>query len=264
MGESLPDLETFGRDDLKKLVIALLEENAALKVQIAALREEIARLKGLKGRPKLKPSGMEKATEAPPERRGKRRRKGKRARLAIHEECVIKAEVPAGSRFKGYEEFTVQERIVQPKVIRFRRERWLTPDGQTVMAPLPAWVDGHFGPELKRFVLAQVHQGQTTIPRLVVLLTDLGIRISKRHIVRLLTMGQDDFRAEATGVLGAGLETARWVTVDDTGARHKARNGVTTQIGNGHFTWFATTTPRPCAGGGSTSSRSCEPGTPTT
>jgi hypothetical protein len=49
------------------------------------------------------------------------------------------------------------------------------------------------------------------------------------------------FSDEAPGVLGAGLETARWVTVDDTSARHKAGNGVTTQIGNDHFTWFATT-----------------------
>ena len=39
----------------------------------------------------------------------------------------------------------------------------------------------------------------------------------------------------------AGLETARWITVDDTGARHKGANGVCTQIGNDHFTWFATT-----------------------
>ena len=29
--------------------------------------------------------------------------------------------------------------------------------------------------------------------------------------------------------------------MDDTGARHKAANGVTTQIGNSHFTWFGTT-----------------------
>jgi Transposase IS66 family len=41
--------------------------------------------------------------------------------------------------------------------------------------------------------------------------------------------------------LRAGLETAAWVTVDDTGARHKAANGFCTQIGNEHFTWFGTT-----------------------
>ena len=50
-------------DDLKGLVLQLLEDVVALKAENAALREEIARLKGLKGLPKLKPSGMEKATE---------------------------------------------------------------------------------------------------------------------------------------------------------------------------------------------------------
>jgi hypothetical protein len=50
----------------------------------------------------------------------------------------------------------------------------------------------------------------------------------------------DAFVAEAEAVLGAGLATARWITVDDTGARHRARNGVTTQIGDDRFTFFAT------------------------
>jgi hypothetical protein len=42
-------------------------------------------------------------------------------------------------------------------------------------------------------------------------------------------------------VLRAGLSSAPWITVDDTGARHKAANGFCTQIGNAHFTWFGTT-----------------------
>jgi hypothetical protein len=32
-------------------------------------------------------------------------------------------------------------------------------------AALPAGIDGHFGPQLRRFVLAQYHQGQMTVPR---------------------------------------------------------------------------------------------------
>src|SRR4029077_2692119 len=39
----------------------------------------------------------------------------------------------------------------------------------------------------------------------------------------------------------AGLSSAKWITVDDTGARHKAANGFCTQIGNAHFAWFGTT-----------------------
>jgi hypothetical protein len=45
-------------------------------------------------------------------------------------------------------------------------------------------------------------------------------------------------------VLRAGLRTARWISVDDTGARHKAANGVCTQIGDDRFTAFATTSSK--------------------
>jgi len=80
-----------------------------------------------------------------------------------------------------------------------------------VTAPLPAGIDGHFGPELRRLVLAQYHQGQMTVPRLVTLLRSLGIFISKRQVVRLLNPGQGDFLAEAREVLRAGLSSADWI-----------------------------------------------------
>jgi hypothetical protein len=43
------------------------------------------------------------------------------------------------------------------------RERWLTPDGETIVAPLPSGIRGHFRPELRRFVLMQYHHGQVTV-----------------------------------------------------------------------------------------------------
>src|SRR5258708_32910342 len=59
--------------------------------------------------------------------------------------------------------------------------------------------------------------------------------------MRLLNKDQDGFLAEARDVLRTGLISAAWITVDDTGARHKAANGFCTQVGNAHFAWFGTT-----------------------
>ena len=59
--------------------------------------------------------------------------------------------------------------------------------------------------------------------------------------MRLLIDRQDDFLTETREMLRAGLETADWVIVDDTGARHRGANGVRTQIGNDTFAWFSTT-----------------------
>src|SRR6266446_524828 len=240
------DLDGLSPAELKAWVGDLLEKIAALEQKLCEQREEIARLKGLKGRPEIKPSkpsGMEQASSATPLKiNGKRRRgRGKPAPVAAVEDRVVRAQVPAGSRFKGHEIYVVQDLEIRPSVIRYRRERWLTPDGHTVVAPLPAGTTGHFGPELRRFVLAQYHQGQVTVPRLVEQLRGFGLSISKRQVVRLLIAGQDRFLGEAREVLRAALSSAAWITVDDTGARHKAVNGFCTQIGNAHFAWFGTT-----------------------
>ncbi len=149
--------------------------------------------------------------------------------------------VPSGARFKGYESFTVQDLKVEARVVCCRRERWVTPDGRTVIAPLPCGIGDHFGPEFKRFILAQYHQGQTTVPRLVELLRTLGVDISKRQVVHILTDANAAFIAEAREVLRAGLVHAGWISVDDTGALHRGGNGFCTQIGDDAFTFFATT-----------------------
>jgi hypothetical protein len=236
------DLDRLSHAELKSLVIKQFEMIAELQRTVATLRDEIARLKGGPGRPNIKPSGMEKATE-PPKPGGQQspKRGPTKTKLTIHEERTVKVAASPGSRFKGYTSFIVQDLILRPHVVDFRCERWLTPDGTMLTAPLPDGIDSHFGPELRRFVLAQYHQGQVTVPRLVEMLRALGIFISKRQVVRMLIAGQEPFLNEANEVLRAGLASASWITVDDTSARHKAKNGFCTQIGNAHFTWFGTT-----------------------
>src|SRR3954451_16347880 len=221
-------LSGLPRGELEALVERLLEENAARRRAVAGLQAEVATLKGVKRRPEVKPSGMEKATEPEPTGTGRGRgaKGSKGARLTVHEERgVAGAGGPAGARFKGYEDFPVQDLVLRPRVVRLRRERWLTPDGRTVVALMPGGITGHFGPELCRFVLAQYPQGQVTVPRLVAQLRAIGLAISTRQGMRLLIHGQQRFLDEAGDVLRAGRAQAAWITADAPGARHKAANG---------------------------------------
>ena len=121
MAESIRDISVLGLEELKALLLEVLEDNARLKAENAALREEIARLKGLKGRPKLKPSGMEKATEPSGATGGKRKERRGAKRGAIDETRILKPDsLPDGARFKGYEDFIVQDIVIMPWTVRYK------------------------------------------------------------------------------------------------------------------------------------------------
>jgi len=100
--------------ELRFLALELFERVHDFECQLAARDAQIARLKGLNGQPDIRPSGMERGTNASAEPSPAPRRGGgnKTVRRAIHEVCVVKATVPPGSRFKGYQSFVVQDLVL--------------------------------------------------------------------------------------------------------------------------------------------------------
>jgi hypothetical protein len=117
------------------LVRQLLAIVGVQRERLQQLEDEIARLKGLKTRPVIAPSRLETSPRQPPVSGRKRpgsHKRSKTAQLVVTTETRIPVvDKPPGSTFKGYEDFVVQELILDPDVICYPRERWLTPDGQT-------------------------------------------------------------------------------------------------------------------------------------
>jgi hypothetical protein len=252
----LPPIAAAERTPLVQVLVGLLEQleeqNQRLAETIQQLRDEIAILKGEKGKPKFKPSGMnpeagkEKAADAGEglKLRPGSAKRSKTAALVIHEEQVIAPSepVPPGSRFKGYRDVVVQELQMAAHNTRYRLEYWQTPEGKSVVGQLPPALRGqHYGPLLRSYILYQHHHCQVTQPLLREQLGEWGIDISTGQIDALLTAGKADFVTEKDQLLATGLHVSPFVTVDDSGARHQGKNGYVTHIGNEWFAWFGST-----------------------
>lgn len=227
--------------DAQQLRIQQLEET------VQQLRDEIAILKGQQPRPRIAPSTLETPPKPPPDPGQKRPGSAKCSKNAVLLNAVAVPipfpDPPPGSTTHGYEEYVVQELAVEAKATRYLRERIRTPDGQTLLAPLPANVlpGSHFGPILTGYILYQYHHCNVTQPLLLEQLHEFGIDISAGEISHILTAKHDAFHQEKAAILTAGLTASTYVGVDDTGARHEGHNGYCTAIGNDLFAYFEST-----------------------
>jgi hypothetical protein len=229
-------------------IIDLLHQRVhALEETVQQLRDEIAVLKGQSPRPKIAPSQLpqsDKPARDPLSKRpGSAKRSPKASFLTPLEVRIPFPDRPRGAVSNGYEEYLVQELVLEAKVTRYLRERILLPDGSSRLAPLPdAVLPGlHFGPGLLGFILYQHNQCNVTQGKLLEQLHELGIDISAGERSRLLTENHDQFHQEKAAVLQAGLQASAYVGVDDTGARHQGKNGYCTALGNDRFAYFAST-----------------------
>ncbi len=263
----IPDIPEDQRSPIvdKLLDICSLQQEMILTLQeqVQILRDEIARLKNQKPKPKIKPSSLENRPDK--NKKGKKKKSGKRPgsakrhkNLPIHETIDVKPDnLPEGSRFKGYDCFTVQDIIIRAHNTRYRLERWKAPSGDYIVGELPKQVKGHYGSTLISFILYQYYHAHVTQPLIREELLEFDVDISTGKINSIITEGNDAFHLEKDQILCTGLEVSRYVHVDDTGARHKGQNGYCTHIGNELFAWFKSYLPSDTA---PISAMSCSPG----
>ena len=229
------DLSNIQDENARQLIIRLMNVVEAVttdlrnaQVEIQRLRDEINRLKGEQGKPKIKPN-----TPKPPQknyssekerRKSKPRQKqAKKDKLEIHREqtlTVDQASLPTDAEFKGYEDVVVQDVIFQAENICFRKEKyWARSLGHTILAPLPLGYEGQYGPGLKALAVTLYFGGGMTEPKIQELYRNMGIQISAGQLSNLLVKDQDVFHAEKQEVCEAGLASSPFQHVDQTGTR---------------------------------------------
>jgi hypothetical protein len=231
-------------DQVTPLVAQLLEIIQLQIEEIQLLKDEIARLKGQKPRPKIRASNLEKRRGRQKTKKPKKRvKRSKTKKLEIHEAIPIRPDnLPDGSKFKGYQDYVVQDLIIANWNTCYRRERWQLPCGDYIVGQLPKEVDGtHFGPTLTAFVLHQYYGCHVTQPLIVEQLHELGIDISRSQVNNIIIKDKDRFHQEKDQILPTALTISGYIHVDDTGARHNGQNGYCTHIGNEYFAWFKST-----------------------
>jgi len=231
-------------EQITPLMAELLELIQLQREEIQFLRDEIARLKGQKPRPNIKPSRLETGSKRnKTKKRKKRPKKSKTKKIEIHEVVSLKPDsLPEGSKLKDYQEYIVQDIVLGNWNTSYRRQRWQTPSGEYVLGQLPEHVTGsHFGSTLTAFVLYQYHGCHVTQPLIKEQLHELGVNISTGQINNIIINNKDRFHDEKDQILSTGLKVSGYINVDDTGARHNGQNGYCTHIGNEYFAWFKST-----------------------
>jgi len=222
------------------VIAALQEQNHLLREQVQTLRDEIAVLKKQSPKPPIRPSKLGQIDRE--KGKGKRHGKRKKNRRADRTVVIEPEHIPEGSRFKGYDDFWVQDLVIKTNTTRYRLKIWQTADGQFVRGQLPVQLhDRHYGPTLYCFVLYQYYHAQVTEPLILEQVREWGVEISSGQLHRLLSEGKEDFFREKAEILEVGLRISRHIQTDDTGSRHQGKNGYCTYIGNEWFAWFQST-----------------------
>ena len=194
------------------------------------LKDEINRFKGEKGRPYFKPNVPKKENDVCRGKDSKEwKKESKKSRVKIDRVEVLSVDpdiLPTDVEYKGHRDVVVQNIRFETDNVEYRLERYYSPGEQKVYeAKLPNEVDGGFGAELKSFAVYLYFSCRVPEEKIRRMLTEAGIVISEGEISNILTKTcHEKFTQEKEDIFEAGMKSADYFHIDDTGARHKGVN----------------------------------------
>jgi hypothetical protein len=233
---------------LLDLVEALHQENLELKRQNQELRDEINRLKGEQGKPKMKPNKKtpgQYSSEKERKKRKKRKKHSKKDRIKTHNSQICSVDqsiLPNDARFKGYDRVVVQDIKFEAHNTLFLKEKYYSPSlKKAYLASLPPGYEGEFGPAIRALAIKLYFDANMTQPRILDLFADAKINISAGQLSNFLIKGHDTFHKEKDAVYEAGLCSSPWHHMDETVTRVNAQNYYCQILCNPLYTAYFTT-----------------------
>jgi hypothetical protein len=215
---------------LLNLIEDLTADWREAQAEIQRLRDENNRLKGEQGKPDIQPnrqpaaaSSADHSSERERHKPQKRKKRPKVNQLHVDRDQVVpidSTQLPPDAEFKGYESVVVQDLVIHPDNIRFLKEKYYSPaQAKTYLAELPKGYEGEFGPGLKAAVLVWYHGMNTSEPKILEFLQQVGIHLSTGQLSNWLIHKQEAFHQEKTALYEAGLRSSRYQQTDDTTTR---------------------------------------------
>jgi len=197
---------------LLNCIETLVEDLDEAEAEIQHLRDEIARLKGEKGKPKFKASRLpdddddnNTSGSDPDQTNGDKPRSNRkpksdtnsgqsvprRERIEVDREEVVKldrSQLPPDVEHRGYRDVVIQNIIFETDTVRYRLERFYSErEGEFYEAPLPeALKRQRYGSELQAFVIMLYFELRVTEEKILDLLQSAGIVISAGQISNIL------------------------------------------------------------------------------
>lgn len=228
------DLDPKAKTLMSKL-LNIIEQMAQtiqeLQKENQELKDEINRLKGEKGKPNIKPNVPKKEYDICRKKSSKKKwtKSSKKSRIKIDRVEVRQVDhdvLPPDAEYKGYRCVVVQNIKFVTDNVEYQLERYYSPsEKKTYEAELPEEVDGEFGPDLKAYVVSQYFSCRVPEKKIWRALIEGGISISVGQISNILTKScRDEFTQEKEDIFEAGMKSANYFHIDDTGARHKGIN----------------------------------------